>query len=249
MFRHKGQRRTYQHNIWLAALLCLTAGFVNVAGFLAFAVLTTNVTGHVAIFAEKIVLGDFMTARVVGLWMFLFFSGAFVSSLIIHSIFRNRHYSFVIPILSEVLILILVGSYGSQFNQSVIQTELFAGSLLFAMGMQNALVSVVSGSVVRTTHLTGMFTDLGIELAAIIEAKGEHYESLKDKIKLRLAIIFFFFFGGILGGFLFKEIHYLTFYVPAAILLVALFYDVYYVRVIRRIRWWLRSMRQPKTTK
>jgi uncharacterized membrane protein YoaK (UPF0700 family) len=80
MFRHTGPNRTYNHNIRLAALLCLTAGFVNVAGFLAFSVLPTNVTGHVALFAEKLVQEDFATARVIGLWMFMFLFGAFLSS-------------------------------------------------------------------------------------------------------------------------------------------------------------------------
>ena len=52
--------------------------------------------------------------------------------------------------------------YGNRYDGSVAKMELFAGSLLFAMGLQNALVSMVSGSVVRTTHLTGVVTDLGI---------------------------------------------------------------------------------------
>jgi uncharacterized membrane protein YoaK (UPF0700 family) len=236
MFRHTGQHRTYQHNIRLAALLCLTAGFVNVAGFLAFSVLTTNVTGHVALFAEKLVQGDFATARVVGLWMFMFLFGAFLASLIVNNIFHDKQYSYVIPILAEVAILMFVASYGYNFNRTVAETEFFAGSLLFAMGMQNALVSVVSGSVVRTTHLTGMFTDLGIELAALIRHTGIGKKELIDKISLRLIIIFFFFFGGILGGYLFGVLKYHTFFIPAAILVVALLYDIFRFNAIRLAR-------------
>ena len=90
MLRHRGQRRTYQHNLRLAALLCLTAGFVNGAGFLAFAVLTTNVTGHVALFAERISRGDFLAAQTVGLWMLLFLLGAFVCSLLVGKVGRHQ---------------------------------------------------------------------------------------------------------------------------------------------------------------
>jgi uncharacterized membrane protein YoaK (UPF0700 family) len=56
MLRHLGNKRTYKHNVKLASLLGLTAGFVNAAGFLGFSVLTTNVTGHAALFAEQIAL-------------------------------------------------------------------------------------------------------------------------------------------------------------------------------------------------
>lgn len=235
MFRHTGTNRTHAHNIRLAALLCLTAGFVNVSGFLAFSVLTTNVTGHVALFAEKLVQGDFATAQVVGLWMFMFLLGAFLSSLIVNNIFQNKQYSYVGPILTEILILLIVACYGSNFR-TVRETELFAGSLLFAMGMQNALVSMISGSVVRTTHLTGMFTDLGIELAAIMKRTGENKVELMSKIRLRLIIIFFFFFGGILGGYLFHLLQYYTFFIPAGILTVALFYDVFRFNAIKLAR-------------
>jgi uncharacterized membrane protein YoaK (UPF0700 family) len=72
MYRHTGTKRTHGHNVRLASLLGAAAGFVNAAGFLAFSVLTTNVTGHAALFAERIALGDWKTARVVALWMLLF---------------------------------------------------------------------------------------------------------------------------------------------------------------------------------
>jgi uncharacterized membrane protein YoaK (UPF0700 family) len=236
MFRHTGPNRTNAHNIRLAALLCLTAGFVNVAGFIAFSVLTTNVTGHVALFAEKLAHGNFSSARVVGLWMFMFLLGAFLSSLIVNNIFKGKQYAYVIPILTEILILAVVASYGFYYNQTVVETEYFAGSLLFAMGMQNAMVSMISGSVVRTTHLTGMFTDLGIEMAAVIRTLGTTRAELIARIRLRLIIIFFFFFGGILGGYLFGLLRYYTFYIPAAILAIALLYDVLRYNAIRLAR-------------
>jgi len=104
MLRHLGTKRTYAHNVKLASLLCVTAGFVNAAGFLGFSVLTTNVTGHAALFAERIAMQDWKTARVVALWMFLFLAGAFVSSLIVSFIGRNQRFSYVIPILIEMAV-------------------------------------------------------------------------------------------------------------------------------------------------
>jgi uncharacterized membrane protein YoaK (UPF0700 family) len=95
---------------------------------------------------------------------------------------------------------------------------------------------MISGAVVRTTHLTGMFTDLGIDLSAITVANREAKPQLIQKIVLRLVIIFFFFLGGIAGGYLFSFIHYATFYIPAGILVVALLYDVFRVRLLRKFR-------------
>jgi uncharacterized membrane protein YoaK (UPF0700 family) len=233
MLRHLGTKRTYWHNVKLASLLGVTAGFVNAAGFLAFSVLTTNVTGHAALFAERIALQDWKTARVIALWMFLFLAGAFISSLIVSRVGRNQRFSYVIPILIEMLILLAVALGGYQYSHSLVSKEIFAGSLLFAMGLQNSLVSIVSGSVVRTTHLTGTFTDLGIELAQVIQKGGADNSALKSGIKLRLAIIFFFMCGALSGAYLFRYMSFYAFMAPAAILLFTLVYDVYRIRVKR----------------
>jgi uncharacterized membrane protein YoaK (UPF0700 family) len=237
MLRHTGIRRTFRHNIRLAGLLSLTAGFVNVTGFLAFMVLTTNVTGHVALFAERLSLGNYNEAKVVALWMLMFFLGAFSSSLFIGWIGKNKPYAYIFPISIEILILIIIGTYGVFYDNSLTKTEFFAGSLLFAMGLQNALVSVISGSVVRTTHLTGMFTDLGIELAERTQLKiKQHKQALNQKILLRTVIISSFFLGGIAGGYLYKSLDYRTFYIPATILFITIFYDIFRVKVIRAYR-------------
>lgn len=236
MLRHLGTKRTYRHNVKLAALLCVTAGFVNAAGFLGFSVLTTNVTGHAALFAERIALQDWQTARVVALWMFLFLAGAFVSSLIVSLIGRNQQYSYVIPILIELVILLVVALTGYHFNGSLTARELYAGSLLFVMGLQNSLVSMISGSVVRTTHLTGTFTDLGIELAQVIQRSNRANAALLSRIKLRTAIIFFFLFGAVLGAYLFSLFHFHSFLLPVAVLLYALFYDIFRINIKRFYR-------------
>jgi len=236
MLRHLGTKRTYAHNVKLASLLCITAGFVNAAGFLGFSVLTTNVTGHAALFAERIAMQDWKTARVVALWMFLFLAGAFISSLIVSFIGRNQRFSYVIPILIEMAVLLGVTVFGYRYDHSLVSKEIFAGSLLFAMGLQNSLVSIVSGSVVRTTHLTGTFTDLGIELGQVFQEKTENKAALKSKIKLRSAIIFFFMCGALAGAYLFRYFSFHAFFIPLGILAFTLLYDIYRIRVKRYYR-------------
>ncbi len=239
MLRHVGRKRNYRHNLRLAVLLCFTAGMVNAAGFFAFAVLTTNVTGHAALLAQKLATGDFRSVRMVGLWLVLFLAGAFFSSFCTSNREQKKRTGYAIPIICEIVILLLVGSFGNTFDHSIIETEYFAGSLLFAMGMQNALVSTISGYVVRTTHLTGMFTDLGIDLYTMISASGKSIATERKKIILRLVIIIFFLTGGIAGGYMFLKFKYATFYVPAVVLFIALFYDAFRMRfykMARRIR-------------
>lgn len=244
MLRHLGVKRTYRHNVKLASLLCITAGFVNAAGFLGFSVLTTNVTGHAALFAERIAIGDWLTARVVALWMFLFLAGAFISSMIVSLIGRNQRFSYVIPILVELGILLIVGSTGYQYNGSLMAKEFFAGSLLFIMGMQNALVSMISGSVVRTTHLTGTFTDLGIELAQAIQKGNRVNVGLRSRIMLRMVIVLFFLLGAILGAYLFNHFHFHAFFFPVAVLLYTLVYDIFRISIKR----FYRQLKFPKTS-
>jgi uncharacterized membrane protein YoaK (UPF0700 family) len=220
----------------LAALLSLTAGFVNGAGFVAFSVLTTNVTGHVALFAERMANGDFRSARIVALWMFLFMLGAFICSLLINKAGRNRRYTFVLPILTEITILVCIAVFGFSFDKTLLKTELFAGSLLFAMGLQNAMVTMISGSVVRTTHLTGMFTDLGIELSSWIGSGKKDNTILKQKMLLRTVIICCFIAGGISGAYLFGSMAFNSFLIPSAILVIAMFYDIFRVHTIKMVR-------------
>lgn len=226
MFRHKGQKRTFKHNLRLAVLLSLTAGIVNVAGFISFTIFTTNVTGHVAQFSKELSEGNFYLAKIIALWMFLFLLGAFFSSLLIDIIGRRiPRLSHTIPLLIEAFILLYVGYLGQNYNYSISRDHFLAGSLLFAMGMQNAMVSMVSGFVVRTTHLTGMFTDLGIELSRLFYTKKTDRTELNKKIILHSSIVIMFIAGGIFGGYMYRYVTYKIFIIAALILLFALFYD------------------------
>ncbi|MCJ8210644.1 DUF1275 domain-containing protein [Mucilaginibacter sp. RS28] len=233
MLRHWGNKRTFKHNFLLASLLGLTAGFVNAAGYLAFAVLTTNVTGHAALFAERLAFRDWPNATIIALWMFLFLAGAFTSALVVSIIGKNHRFGYVIPISAELLILLSVASFGHFYHGYFIEKAFLAGGLLFAMGMQNALVSLVSGFVVRTTHLTGTFTDLGIDIAHAIQLKRTERKMLMPRIRLRLVIIFCFMLGALAGAYLFQLLRYRAFFIPCGLLVYALIYDVVRVHIKR----------------
>lgn len=217
-------------------MLSFVAGIVNIAGILSIQTLTTNVTGHFGFFSEHFVQGNYPIAFGYISYIFAFLSGAFCCSFLVEMLLKKRPaISHTIPILLETGVLMIVA-----FANALIPPEWLARTLLFSMGLQNALVSKISQATVRTTHLTGLFTDLGIELAHLFFYRNTSYtKKLSKSIYLRLAIIAFFFFGGVIGGFLYKEIQLHNLVLAAAALLTALAYDNlrfgfhYYVRKIR----------------
>lgn len=136
------------------------------------------------------------------------------------------------PTLIEVFILFFIPVYAHFYSfQSI---NLIAFLLLFAMGFQNSFVTNISNAVVRTTHLTGLFTDLGIELSQLFFPKIYLRKKIIPTIKLRISIIGFFFIGGITGVMFYSTFNFQlnTLFVSAFILLSSLFYDDMRFRII-----------------
>jgi uncharacterized membrane protein YoaK (UPF0700 family) len=225
MFRHQGKARTLKHNLGIASLLSFVAGIVNVVGFLAVQRLTTNVTGHFAYFIDELFKFDFWKGFVYFLYIFFFFLGSFISNLLVEIISkRNDNYVYIIPTIIESVIL-FSGAFFGQFLISK-NPDLLAFGLLFAMGLQNSLVTTISNAAVRTTHLTGLFTDLGIELSQLFfYRKKEQKEKLLSSIKLRLTIISFFFIGGIFGGVFYSTMSLYVLSIAGATLIAGMLFD------------------------
>lgn len=227
MFRHQGKSRTLKHNLQIATVLSFVAGLVNVTGFLAIQQLTTNVTGHFAQFMYDVEQFRFWKGTVFLLYILSFLFGSFSSSFIIEKFKENKRLNvFAIPMLTECFILTTAAILAQVTKMKYPDT--LACLLLFAMGMQNSLVTKISNEVVRTTHLTGLFTDLGIELSHMFFPKLYPYrKENKAKIKLRVFIISFFFLGGLTGGFFYStmQLKTNTLILGAVILLLSLLYD------------------------
>lgn len=234
MFRHNGKNRTLKHNLRIATVLSFVAGIVNVTGFLAFKQLTTNVTGHFALFINDVANFEFWKGTIYFLYIFAFLFGSFLSSFLIEKFRENRKLNvFVLPTIIESLVLISIAILSDINN--IEYPNLIVCSMLFAMGLQNSYVTKISNAVVRTTHLTGLFTDLGIELSQLFFPKTHPFrEKLKANIKLRVSIISFFFAGGLIGGFLYSKLDLKlnTLIFAALILIISLFYDVFKYRII-----------------
>lgn len=220
MLHSRGFKRTFKHNLLLAVLFAFAAGIVNVFGFVSFGIFTTNITGHVGEFALLFELSKWSAVKKITLWVAAFGMGSFTSSLII-GYFEKRKpkLSYSLPVVIEMVLLLWCYAIHKEHHPT--QQILI---LLCAMGLQNGIVSVVSGKVVRTTHLTGLVTDVGISLGKIILHKGNKVFVWRS-LFLNLAIITSFIFGALLSAAVTIGYHEQALLIPVFLLFSILIYD------------------------
>ncbi len=227
MLSQRTHERTYKGNLLLASTTAITAGMTNFAGLLACYAFTSNITGHAATLAKQMLNGDLMGMLTIFIWLLLFMSGAMAASFLIRSFqHKSSYFAHALPIIIETLILAGVAFYGSGYNNdTVTETSIIAGSLLFCMGLQNGAVSTIGGGL-KTSHLTGLFTDLGTEIAEWLHPTTGDTKKVKLRLFLRFTILFSYITGALIGGWLFIKIDFATFYVIGAILLFIISYDL-----------------------
>jgi uncharacterized membrane protein YoaK (UPF0700 family) len=205
-----------------------------VAGFLSVQRLTTNVTGHFAFFVDEVFKFNFWEGFIFFLYIFFFFLGLFISNIMVEIVSKvNDKLIYIIPLIIESIILFSIAIFGQSLVDK--NPNLLAFSLLFAMGMQNSLVTTISNATVRTTHLTGLFTDLGIELSQLFfYTKNEQKVKLYSSIKLRLTIISFFFLGGLLGGIFYTTLKLYILAIAGILLIIGITSDYIKLKLLMR---------------
>lgn len=212
--------RDKRHDYLLGGFTAAAAGLVNVCSVIAFFAFASNVTGHFAVLSEELVKGHWHQIGAVGGWLVAFITGAFVANLLVTTIgLHSPRFGRGLVLGLEIATLMGVGYYGQfHYRETLSETEYLVGVLLFAMGLQNSLVATVSKGVVKTTHLTGLLTDLGMELSMIAQRRFARDLELKFKLWLHVVILVAYVFGGIFGGFLFLQFGFITFHVGGALL-------------------------------
>jgi uncharacterized membrane protein YoaK (UPF0700 family) len=140
---------------------------------------------------------------------------------------RKIHSEFALPLLVEAVLLLIFGLVGANLNMYLpLTVPAIALLLCFVMGLQNAIVTKVSRAEIRTTHMTGVITDIGIELGKLIywnksqEAnEGAYVRANREKLKTHLFIFGMFLIGGIIGAFSFNKVGYIS-VIPLSFFLV-----------------------------
>lgn len=220
-------------NIRLGTLTAFTAGTINIASLLIFLSFTSNVTGHYAILAAEISKGNWTQVAVVGGWIFLFFFGSFLANfMVINFNKKSKYLAHSMPILLEIICLLFVGVYGQFYYQKTLEeTEYLVALMLFATGLQNGLTASISNFSVKTTHLTGTTTDLGILLSMFTHKKYRKNGELIGRAKLLTSIMLAYVLGAVFSGLTYYYLEFRVFYVISLCLLVVIGYDAYKIHL------------------
>lgn len=230
LHRLTNRTRTRRTNRQLGGVLAFVAGAVNAGGFLAVQRYTSHMTGIVSGIADDLVFGEIALAMAGVSSLLAFVLGAAVTALLVNwGRRRQLHGEFALPLMLEAVLLLVFGFLGANLELLV---DVFVPStvllLCFLMGLQNAIVTKISQAEIRTTHMTGVITDLGIELGRMLywnrtpEANARHYvRANRDKLAIHAGIVGLFFVGGLIGALAFKRLGFAA-TVPIAALLMLL---------------------------
>ena len=217
---HLPSRTVYSH--WF--LLSLNAGFINAGGFLATGRFVSHVTGFATLFGVEAVENRMDGAIGILSVPFFFLLGSIIAGILVERPIDQKripHYDYV---MSGAGLCLLISSMIGNFDQfggshHLKDTYILMALLCLASGLQNAAIAASSQSSVRTTHLTGLTTDLGLGIARVLTSTLTRMERHKEvKINwLRVGTIGSFVAGSALGAYVFKTGHYFGFMLPATV--------------------------------
>jgi uncharacterized membrane protein YoaK (UPF0700 family) len=205
-------QRTAKNNIRLGVTLCFVAGATNAGGFLAVGQYTSHMTGVLSSVADNLVLGQFTLALAGVAALLAFVCGAMTTAWMVNwGLRRNLQSAYGRPLLLEALLLLVFGLFGTGIN---VWAGLFAPLtvllLCYLMGLQNAVITKISHAEIRTTHITGLVTDMGIELGKLLYVnrldRDNPVTADRHRLGIHLKLIGSFFVGGLSGAIGFKTV-------------------------------------------
>ncbi|MFJ6133180.1 YoaK family protein [Janibacter terrae] len=222
--RIAGAERTPELNHQLATLLALVAGVLNSVGFVAVAFYTSHMTGVGAQVADHLVLGDYYLVGIGLLSIASFVTGAMACAVIFNwGRRRGLRSRYANVLLVEGTLMLVFGLLAEELTVSW-RELVFVPVLCFTMGLQNAIITKISGAQIRTTHITGMVTDIGIELGKLsYRSRRTDLEPVQgDWPKLRMlgSLVLLFVLGGVIGAGGYLSLGFAVL-VPCALALVA----------------------------
>ncbi len=228
----RGESSRLARTVVVLALAC-TAGMVNATGFFAVGTYTSHITGHASMVGDELARGRYESALHFFFLVLFFIAGAFLATIFVENARRFGKARYVAALLIEALILTAFTALSAVVEEKTETVwRVLTAMLSISMGLQNALVTRISGAVVRTTHLTGVATDIGIELARLVywlRRKALRYSPIRmvreftreeELRRLRVHLLLFasFLFGAIAGPMLYLRIGHGAMLAPGLIL-------------------------------
>lgn len=227
-----------RRNIFVWFLLAFQAGAVNAGGFLACGRFVTHTTGFATHFAFELVNKRTWIAFGMLSVPAFFLLGAMITSYFVDlPLMHGKKANYRVPSLliffcfALAMYLGSLGVFGLFGSEMVFhQDYLLLVLLCMASGLQNAMITNANGVVVRTTHLTGITTDLGVGLVRAFfgERRKDPQRLLRERMATfaRAGILLSFVLGSTVAALLYLHAHYLGFAVPVFTSLILLRYFV-----------------------
>jgi uncharacterized membrane protein YoaK (UPF0700 family) len=236
------ERRFMVDRMILAIVLPGVAGAVNASGFLAVGTYTSHISGQVARVGDELAQGHRGQAVGALTLVGLFLAGAIAATAMIEWAKRLAKARYVAPLLVQAGLLAIF-AFGAGFRLESGESLPLTGVLCVAMGLQNALVTKISGAVVRTTHMTGIVTDIGIEIVRLWMwwTTGLKKRSAREhvlivgvllrgpewkKLRLHVSILLSFTLGAVAGPNLFLTYGQVAMMAPCFVLLLLAGFDL-----------------------
>jgi uncharacterized membrane protein YoaK (UPF0700 family) len=127
----------------------------------------------------------------------------------------------------EAALLLCFGLIGSRLDSHhMLSVSATVAMLCYVMGLQNAIITKISRAEIRTTHVTGLVTDMGIELGKLIywNASGTApgpVRADRQKLALLSSLLGMFLVGGLVGAVGFRHLGFIA-TLPLALILLTL---------------------------
>jgi uncharacterized membrane protein YoaK (UPF0700 family) len=191
-----------------AGVLALIAGLVNSVGYLGFRHESiSNMTGNTSLLGIALGKADAVETAHWALAIGAFVLGTMLSGMIVQQSTLKLGRRYGVALTLESLLLFTSVPFLDASNSA----GLYLASI--AMGLQNGMVSAYSGAVIRTTHVTGIFTDLGIGLGHLL--RGLPVDMLRLRVCMLVATTFMF--GSAIGALLFERMQEHALVIPAVL--------------------------------
>ncbi|WP_238654289.1 YoaK family protein [Rothia uropygialis] len=199
-----GPRRRPKFDRHLAYLLVLQAGALNAIGFMALGLYTSHMSGMVADIANHVMRAE-VGLLLTGLLAVGSFTAGTMACTIIFTWARRRRLAsrYANVLVFEATLILIVGILASDLDH-LSQELTIVPPLCFAMGLQNALITKIRDFPVRTTHVTGMITDLGVEVGTWVYGRfprsgGPPVRMDREKATVLALLVMLFMAGGGIG--------------------------------------------------
>lgn len=210
--------RSQRADVQFGVILAFVAGAVNAGGFLAIGVYTSHMSGIAASIGTHAIRLEWLDiAWAIGV-LAAFISGSLICSVIIQLALNSQsRLVFAWPLLLEALLMLL---FGLNIKVMYLEVGWVVALLAFIMGLQNAMITNISKAVIRTTHITGVATDIGIEVGRLLATKTirENIDFRQGKLTTHLLLFCSFIIGGIAGAYSFMHVGYVMIISIAALL-------------------------------